>query len=683
MSTNLNPQDAQKRISSLRKTITEANRQYYQQADEQTLLPLSDQEYDALYRELEELETAFPQFQSPDSPTQRVGGQPLEGFEQVTHRTPMLSLDNTYSEEEVADFYRRVCKGLERESVPMLIEPKVDGVAISLLYEKGKLTYAATRGDGTVGDDVTANVITIPNVPRTLPEPFPAVLEVRGEVFMTRSGFIQLNKRREENGEEPFKNPRNATAGTLKQLDPKIAARRPLDIILHGVGNLEGLDVRDQLGFMKMLERLGMRPSDPTWQADSVDGILNAIHNLDNRRAGLDYDTDGAVVKIIDFDLREELGYTSKAPRWAMAYKYEAETGETKLLAIEVEVGRTGKLTPVAKLETIFLSGTNVSSATLHNEEEIQRKDIRVGDTVLVKKAGEIIPAVISVRTDLRTGREQPFTMPETCPSCNSPVVKDPEGVAVRCVNTDCPDQLRRRIEHFTSRGAMDIEGFGTEMVRQVLSSGIVRTLPDLYRLDQEKLGRLERMGEKSIENLLNALETSKKQPLWRLLFGMGIMHIGVTASRALAEEFRTMDRLRQAGLEELEAIYDFGAVMAQSVVLFFQNERNQQAIDELAELGVNMGELDEPPSGEEGGAPRQFAGTTWVITGTLSESRDVFKEMILARGGKVSGSVSKNTDYLLAGEKAGSKLTKAQGFGTKILDETQFRELLETNESA
>jgi DNA ligase (NAD+) len=499
---------------------------------------------------------------------------------------------------------------------------------------------------------------------------------------MTRSGFSRLNKEREAAGEAPFKNPRNATSGTLKQLDPRVAARRPLDIIVHGIGNVEGVELADQEEFMQLLRDLGLKPSEPVWKAERAEKILEAIQEMDQLRGGLDYETDGAVVKVINLQQREQLGYTSKAPRWAMAYKYEAETGETRLLNIEVDVGRTGKLTPVAKLETIFLSGTNVSSATLHNEEEIQRKDIRVGDTVIVKKAGEIIPAVIGVRTDLRTGDEQIFEMPANCPSCGESVVKDPEGVAVRCVNTDCPDQLRRRIEHFTSRGAMDIDGFGKEMVKAVLAREFVKTLPDLFRLDATQLGSMERMGEKSVRNLLNALEAAKERPLWRLIFGLGIMHIGTTASRALAETFGTMDRLQAASAEDLEAIEDIGGVMAQSVVLWFRNQRNQRVITELAELGLNMGERDPAPASPTGqgadAVAAQFADTTWVITGTLSESRDVFKEMILARGGKVSGSVSKNTDYLLAGEKAGSKLSKAQGFGTRILNEEEFRGMLE-----
>ncbi len=678
--------EAQKRVKELQEKINEANRLYYQEAEEGTQLPLTDKEYDALYRELGDLEKEFPELLTDDSPTQRVGGEPIDGFQQVEHLTPMLSLDNTYSEEEVVKFFERVQKGLEGDTdtkVPVLIEPKIDGVAVSLVYREGELKYVITRGDGTTGDDVTSNVITIQSVPRKLKgKDHPEILEVRGEVFMSRAGFRALNERRVANGEEAFKNPRNATSGTLKQLDPKIAARRPLDLIVHSAGEVSGgKEYETQKELMEALETWGLRVSEPVWEKDSSDGILTAIHELDGKRAKLDYETDGAVVKVLRFRDRRELGFTSKAPRWAMAYKYAAEQGETTLRQIEIQVGRTGVLTPVAKFDSIFISGTNVSSATLHNQDEIDRKDIRVGDVIVVEKSGEIIPAVVEVKKDLRTEKLKPFKLPEKCPSCGEPVKKDPDSVAVRCVNAQCPAQLQRRLEHFASRGAMDIDGLGNKMIAALLEAKMINGLPDLYRLKADELTELERTGQRSAQNLIDALDESKTRPLWRLIFGLGIQHIGATAARSLANTFHTMDNLRAASTEDLTAVYDFGEVMAQSVRQFFENDINQKLIAELQALGLNMGSEGDAGDSEGGEAPslvKVFDGQTWVITGSLSQPRDDFKEMILARGGKVAGSVSKNTSYLLAGEKAGSKLAKAEELGVKVIDEEGFRKMLD-----
>ncbi|MDQ6860799.1 MAG: NAD-dependent DNA ligase LigA [Verrucomicrobiota bacterium] len=659
---------AQKRIEDLRTEISGHNRRYYEEAAP----TISDRDYDALYRELTDLEAKFPQFASADSPTQRVGGAPLKAFAQVKHRVPMLSLDNTYSEDEVADFYRRLEKLLPNESVPVVIEPKVDGVAVSLLYENGELRYAATRGDGTVGDDITRNVRTIRSVPVRLKGAPPRILEVRGEVYLDKNGFAKMNAAREEQGLPTFANPRNAAAGSLKQLDPAMAAQRPLGVVFYGTGALDGAEIERHSELFPFLKRLGLPVSEKLWRADSLDQTLQAIRELDRVRHDFAYQTDGAVVKVEALAQRERLGFTAKSPRWAIAYKYEPERAETKLHDILIQVGRTGVLTPVAALEPIFVSGSTVARATLHNEDEVLRKDIRIGDTVVIEKAGEVIPAVVSVRTDLRTGNEREFRMPTTCPECGSAVQKDEGQVAIRCVNAQCPAQVRRRIGHFASRGAMDIEGFGEALVNQLVERGLLRDVSDIYGLDAEKLGTLERIGEKSINNLLGAIVASKTRPLWRLIFGLGILHVGVSASRALATHFRSMDRLMSASSEELQRINDVGEVVGQSIHGFFEEAGNRELIERLGKAGVQLEETEPAPAVSD-----SFANSTWVITGTLSQARDEIAELIIARGGKVSGSVSKKTSYLLAGEEAGSKLEKAKKLGIKVLSESEFQQLL------
>ena len=658
---------AQKRIAQLRREIELHNRLYYEEAAPR----ISDQEYDRLYRELVNLEQEFPDLASPDSPTQKVGSAPLKAFAQITHRTPMLSLDNTYSEVEVADFYRRLQKLLPNESIPVVIEPKVDGVAVSLLYEKGKLRSAATRGDGTVGDDITQNIRTIRTVPTELKGKAPALLEVRGEVFMRKDGFAKLNESRAEEGLPPFANPRNAAAGSLKQLDPAIAAQRPLGVVCYGTGVIEGAELERHSDLFPWLKKLGLPAAEKWWSADSVEEVLRAIRELDRLRHDFAYQTDGAVVKVDHFAQRVALGFTAKSPRWAIAYKYEAERVETRLLDILVQVGRTGVLTPVAALEPVTVSGSRVARATLHNEDEIKRKDIRIGDTVVIEKAGEVIPAIVSVRTELRTGAERVFKMPRKCPECGSAVQKDAGQVAVRCVNARCPAQLRRRIEHFASRGAMDIEGLGEMMVGQLVTHELLRDLSDVYGLNEAKLATLERVGEKSMRNLLDAIEDSKTRPLWRLIFALGILHVGVTSSRALASHFRSMEALMGSTEEELQRIPDVGEVVGRSIHGFFQEAGNRKLLARLAHGGLRM--VDEAPAVGTADESSPFQGT-WVITGTLSKARDEIAEEILARGGKVSGSVSKKTRYLLAGEEAGSKLEKAKKLGVKILSEAEFR---------
>jgi len=557
--------------------------------------------------------------------------------------------------------------------VPVVIEPKVDGVAVSLLYENGALSYAATRGDGNTGDDITQNVLTIRSVPRRLKGSHaPAIFEVRGEVYMDKNGFTKLNADRAEQGLAQFANPRNAAAGSLKQLDPAMAARRPLGIILYGTGALDGVTLERHSDLFALLEKFGLPHTERYWTADSPDTLIAAIRELDRVRLRFAYQTDGAVVKVDSVAQRERLGFTSKAPRWAIAFKYEAERVQTTLHDILVQVGRTGVLTPVAVLEPVFVSGSTVSRATLHNEEEIARKDIRIGDTVVIEKAGEVIPAVVSVLTNGRTGAEKPFRMPEKCPECGSRVIKDAEQVAVRCVNVQCPAQMRRRIEHFASRGAMEIDGLGEKMVTQLVNAGLVHDVSDVYQLDATRLARIERMGEKSIRNLLNGIEQSKTRPLWRLIFALGILHVGETSSRELANHFGSIDALMNASGDELQRIPDVGEVVGASIHQFFQEPRNRQLIQRLEAFGVKP--TVEPTAQKQSG----IAGTTWVITGTLSEPRDHIAELIIARGGKVTGSISKKTTYLLAGAEAGSKLEKARKLGVKIISEEEFRALLE-----
>jgi DNA ligase (NAD+) len=665
--------DPAQRVAELRAEITEHNRLYYLEAAP----TISDREYDALYRELADLEAAHPELAASDSPTQRVGGAPLAEFTQIRHQVPMLSLDNTYSEGEVGEFYRRVQKALPHRDVPVIIEPKIDGVAVSLFYQHGALQYAATRGDGVMGDDITQNARTIRTIPPKLKGTAPEKLEVRGEVYLPNAGFARMNEARIEAGQAVFANPRNAAAGSLKQLDPAIVATRPLAFIAHSFGLLEGAELRSQTEMYALLDACGLKRSERLWHARTEAEILAAIRELDSLRHSFPYATDGAVVKVDDFAQRARLGLTSKSPRWAMAYKYQAERADTRLTDIQVQVGRTGVLTPVAQLEPVTVSGTRVARATLHNAEEIARKDIRIGDIVTIEKAGEIIPAVVAVRTDLRTGREQVFVMPPRCPSCGAEVVQDPEGVAIRCQNLACPAQVKRRLQHFASRGAMDIEGLGEAMVEQLVGHGLVRTVPEIYALTVEQLLTLERMGEKSAANLLAGIGASKAQPVWRLIHGLGILHVGATGARALAAHFGTLDKLQAAALDEIRRVPDIGEVVGLSVFEFVQSPANAESLDKLRAAGLNFGERD-PASAraDAGGSP--IAGSRWVITGTLSQAREEITELILEKGGKVSGSLSNKTNFLLAGEEAGSKLEKARTLGVKVVDEPEFRRMLE-----
>lgn len=663
----MDPGPAQHRAAQLRQEIERHNALYYQQARPE----ISDRDFDALLRELQDIEAAHPELITPDSPTQRVGGKPLDGFTQITHRVPMMSLDNTYSEVELREFYARMKKGLGKEHIRCIIEPKIDGVAVAVRYEHGLLQYAATRGDGRVGDDVTQNIKTIRSLPLRLPKNIPQTFEVRGEVYMNRADFDKMNREREEAGEQTYANPRNTTAGTLKQLDSREVAKRPLKVIFYGIGDSGDARLESQSDIIALLKDACLPKAEFVWRCETEDNIIKAIRELDEKRKKLPYETDGAVIKVDLFAEQRDLGATSKAPRWAIAYKYQAEQATTKLLAVDIQVGRTGALTPVARLEPVFLSGSTVSNATLHNFEEIDRKDIRVGDYVTIEKAGEVIPAVVSVNVAKRTGQEKRVHAPTHCPVCQASVVKDEGQVAIRCPNHDCPEQVKRRIEHFTHRGAMDIRGLGEQVVAQLVEAKLVRDPADLYDLNQLSLAQLERQGAKSIENLLAGILESKKQPPWRLIFGLGILHVGVSSARSLMEYYGSVDALASANMEDLLKVQDVGGIVAQSIHDWFREKRNQELVERLRSAGV----LFSNPKIEQ--ASDKLAGTTWVITGSLSQPREEIADLIRANGGKVSGSVSAKTNYLLAGEDAGSKMEKATKLGVKMISEADFRAMI------
>lgn len=683
----MNFSDAQARHVELADEIRRHDHSYYVLAQP----TISDQEYDKLYKELRDLEAAFPSLTTPDSPTQRVSGEPLKEFKPVRHLQPMTSLDNTYSQEDLREFVNRVQKLLPAETLEWIVEPKIDGVAINLRYENGTFTCGATRGDGTTGDDITANLKTIRSVPRTLSArakgaaKLPSLLEVRGEVYLTRAGFERLNKERKAAGEETFANPRNATAGSLKQLDPGIVARRPLDVVLYGIGALEGDGGRPQtqLEMLAHLRELGFNTPERTWHCRNASDLLSAIEELDSVRRKFAYDTDGAVVKLNSFAQREQVGFTSKAPRWAIAYKYAAEQAETLLKGVTVQVGRTGKLTPVAELEAVFLAGSTISRATLHNEDYIRAKDIRIGDTVTIEKAGEVIPAVVDVVLTRRTGKERLFEFPKICPECGSRVSRTTgpeaeEGVDWRCTNPDCPAQVRGRIEHWCSRGAMDIEGGGEVLVRQLVGSGLVRDVADLYSLKLPEVSDLERMGEKSARNFLDGLDASRNRDMWRVLYGLGILHVGAGVAKALGRCFPSLDDVFGASLDHLTECEDVGGVIASSIVQWHGDPRNRQLIDRLRKAGISFrSELHQPSL-----KPGLLAGKTFVLTGTLPNlKREEAAAKIEAAGGKVSGSVSKKTDYVVAGEDAGSKLDKARKLGVSIIDEAELLRLCAAND--
>ena len=657
---------AAKKHRELMEKIRKLDRAYYQEAQ-----PLvSDQEYDRLYRELLDLEAAHPDLRTADSPSQRVGGAPLPHFTSVAHALPMQSLDNTYSASELEAFVDRIQKSLEGEKLGFVIEPKIDGVAVSIRYEKGKFVQGLTRGDGQKGDDITANLRTIRKLPLEIENHAP-VLEVRGEVYYPSAAFEKLNQQREAAGEATFANPRNAAAGTLKQLDSRLVAKRPLSIVLYGPGELRGVECATQEQWLKLIKHAGLPVPEKFWTAAAKAELLAAVEELDLARKKFPYATDGAVVKLNEWRLRNALGATSKAPRWAIAYKYSAEKAVTTLEGVTFQVGRTGVITPVAELKPVLLAGTTVSRATLHNFEEIKRKDIHIGDHVTVEKAGEVIPAVLGAVIEARTGKEIAITPPKTCPACETELGWD--GIFLRCPNPSCPAQTQRRIQHFAQRGAMDIDGVGESLVEQLVDAKLAKDPADLYDLTLEQLSGLERMAEKSAQNVLDGVAASKKADLWRLIFGLGILHVGAGAARALASHFGSLDAIEKATEEELCAVRDIGEVVAKSIVTWFGHEENQKLLHRLREAGVNT---NANQTAARTGSTA-LAGKTFVLTGTLSEPREDIKERIIAVGGKVSGSVSKKTNFVVAGENAGSKLDDAQRLGVTVLDERQLAEML------
>jgi len=662
--------EAHKRADELRRLIEHHNYSYYVLDDPE----VPDAEYDRLMRELESLESTYAELITADSPTQRVSGTPMDGFETVQHRIPMLSLGNAFSDEEVADFYRRVSQGLERDDIIFAAEPKLDGVAISLTYVGGSLTTAATRGDGERGEDVTANVRTIRAIPlKLLGDGWPSLLEVRGEIYMPRAGFETFNRKAREQGEKPLVNPRNGAAGSLRQLDPQLTAKRPLAFFAYGTATRDKLP-DTQFDALVRLRDWGFPVNPEIKRVQGLGGCLDYHVRMEAQRPELGYDIDGVVYKVDRFDQQGILGFISRAPRWALAHKFPAEEEITRLLDIDIQVGRTGALTPVARLEPVFVGGVTVTNATLHNEDEIRRKDVRAGDWVVVRRAGDVIPEVARAIHQRRESELPKFQMPETCPECGS-AVERVEGEAVtRCTGgLVCPAQRKHSIRHFATRKAMDIEGLGDKLVDQLVEAGLVHTVADLYHLDHEQIASLERMGGKSAENLLKALEDSKEPPLDRLLYALGIREVGEVTARSLAVHFGTMESLREASEETLVEVNDVGPIVASHVAAFFQQENNRQVIKALSDAGVSWQPLEDQ-AGEQ-----PLAGETWVLTGALSMPRIQAKNLLESLGAKVTGSVSAKTSTLLAGEAAGSKLTKAEKLGVKVISESDFVEYLAT----
>ena len=655
--------DAQQEILKLREELEQASYEYYV-LDHPTM---QDYDYDHKLRRLEELEAVHPEMITPDSPTQRVGGKALDAFSQVEHKVPLESLQDVFDFDELLAFDQRV-KGVVEEA-EYVVEPKVDGLSVALEYVDGLFVRGATRGDGRVGEDVTENLRTIRSIPLRIPNAPPQLI-VRGEVFMPKKVFHQLNEARERRGEALFANPRNAAAGSLRQLDPKVAASRKLDILVFNVQWAEGEKLNTHLETLEYLKNKGFKVI-PHYSCKRLEQITDRIEKIGEGRESYAFDIDGAVVKVNDLAQRQRLGSTAKFPRWAAAYKYPPEVKPSKLVDIVVQVGRTGVLTPKAVLEPVRLAGTTVTSATLHNQDFISEKDIRIGDTVLVRKAGEIIPEVLSVVMDKRTADAVPYFLPTVCPVCGAPVERDSDGAHIRCTGAECPAQLLRTLAHFASRDAMDIEGLGIAVVENLVNAGLVKTPGDLYFLEEEEVANLDRMGTKSAKNLLTAIEDSKSRDLARLIYAFGIRQVGQKAGKVLAAHFGSLRALEQATLEELTAVDDVGEITARSILEWMSNEQSRHLMARLREAGVNT-------KAAEQGSDRRFQGMTFVLTGGLEQfTRDQASEMIEARGGKAASSVSKKTTYVVAGEGAGSKLRKAQELGIPVLTEDEFLDLM------
>ncbi len=671
MPEDLDPQIIQK-TNVLRNALHRHNYRYYVLDDPQ----ISDAEYDRLLQELMRLEEQYPQLMRPDSPTVRVGAAPLEKFDSVAHTIPMLSLDNGFNDEDILEFDGRVRRNLGvQDKITYTAEPKMDGVAVELVYQNGKLVTAATRGDGVTGEVITANVKTIQTVPLVMQADRKTVIpprcEIRGEVFIGREAFKRLNQERNDEGLSPFANPRNAAAGSLRQLDSKITAARPLEVFFYGIGVVEGMAFESHGELLKVLKRWGFRINPLIRSGIAIEAALDYYRELGEKRHHLAYDIDGVVVKVDRIDLQQQLGSTSRSPRWAIAYKFKAVQETTTIEAIEVQVGRTGVLTPVAHLKPVNVGGVRVSRATLHNQDEVEKKDVRIGDRVLVQRAGDVIPEIVKVMASKRDGSETPFTMPALCPVCNSTVIRMEGEAATRCINSSCSAQVKERIKHFASKGAFDIDGLGHKLVDQLVDKGLLSSFADIFKLDETILGQLERMGAKSAANLKNAIESGKSITLARFLFALGIRHVGEHVADLLADHFMELDRLMDCSREELQAVGGIGPTVAESTIQFFKQESNRRIIDQILASGVKLKRASRREAGK-------FQGQVFVLTGKLENfSRIQAKALIEAAGGKVSGSVSGNTDYVVAGESPGSKIDRAKKLGAKIIDEATFQKLL------
>ncbi|MBB6213951.1 DNA ligase (NAD+) [Anaerosolibacter carboniphilus] len=662
----MDQKEALAKINNLREQINHHNYRYYVLDTPE----ISDYAYDQLMKELIDLETLFPELMTSDSPSQRVGGVPLSAFQQVTHTIPMLSLDNSYDPGDLREFDKRIRKAIG-ERVEYVVELKIDGLSVALRYEDGRFVQGATRGDGYVGEDITLNLRTIKSIPLKLKEE--EDLEVRGEVYISREKFAELNQKQEEKGEALFANPRNAAAGSLRQLDSKVTAQRPLDIFVFNIQTMEHKVFQTHSEGLEYLKSQGFKTSMYEICQD-IDEVIEQCEKWARQRNELPFDIDGLVIKVNDLQLREQLGSKSKSPRWAIAYKFPAEQQKTFVQDIVVQVGRTGALTPTAVLDPVRVAGSVISRATLHNEDYIRQKDIRIGDRVWIQKAGDVIPEVVSVIFDERTGHEQEFVMPKACPTCGHQTTRLEGEAVTRCMNAACPDQLRRGIIHFVSRNAMNIEGLGESIVALLLDNKLIQDVADLYYLKKEDLIPLERMGEKSAQNLMDAIEKSKGNDLERVIFGLGIKLVGERAAGLLADAFGSMDRLIHASYEEITAIPEIGDKMAESLVAFLKEESNLYIIGKLKAAGVNM----ENQTINDEQVEKKFEGQTFVLTGTLEKyTRNEAKEIIERLGGRVSGSVSKKTSYVLAGTEAGSKLDKAVELGVKVIDENEFEKML------
>ena len=662
----------QKRIDSLREEINSHNYSYYVLDNPE----IPDSEYDRLLRELGDIEQQNPELITSDSPTQRVGATPLDFFSEVKHEVPMLSLGNAFSDQDMNDFDRRIREGVESESIEYAAEPKLDGLAISLLYKNGLLVRAATRGDGRTGEDVTLNIRTIDAIPLKLRgKDFPPVIEIRGEVVMPKAGFDKLNRQQLEKGEKPFVNPRNAAAGSLRQLDPKITATRPLSFYSYGVGLIDGMTLPDKHSvMMDKLKSWGLRINPESRVVKGAKGCVEYYENLAKIRNNLPDEIDGIVYKVDELKFQDVMGFVSRAPRWAIARKFPAQEEMTKLLAIDIQVGRTGALTPVARLEPVFVGGVTVSNATLHNQDEIDRLDVRAGDTVIVRRAGDVIPQIVSVVKSKREGKPRRFYLPKTCPVCGSETARNKDEAVTFCTGgLFCEAQRKEAIKHFASRRAMNVDGLGDKLVEQLVDEGLIHTIADLYLLDVENLIKLERMAEKSAKNLVASLEKSKTTTLARFVFSLGIHSIGETTAQTLANHFSTLESLMKADEEKLLAVADVGPIVAENLITFFKQEHNIEVVEQLIAVGISWPKIKKKSVDEQ-----PLAGKTFVVTGTLETmGRNDAKAALQELGAKVSGSVSKKTDYVVVGENPGSKATKAADLGVTILDEKALTELL------